>query len=90
MALTDYVSEIETSSNEMFFAISNDLAKIKAIQEQTIENQNKNWKVTRRSLKQYKVISIYYGIAHKLCSQVNSWTLIMIQHHHYLPLSMQT
>ena len=45
MALTDYVSEIETSSNQKFFAISNELAEIKAIQEQIIENQNKIWKV---------------------------------------------
>ena len=45
MALTDYVSEIETSSNEKFFAISNELSEIRAIQQQTIENQNRNWKI---------------------------------------------
>ena len=47
MALTDYVAEVETSSNEKFFAISNELAEIKNIQKQTIENQNKNWKVVQ-------------------------------------------
>ena len=45
MALTDYVSEIESSSNEKFFTISNELSEIRAIQQQTIENQNKNWKI---------------------------------------------
>ena len=45
MALTDYVSEIESSSNEKFFMISNELSKIRAIQQQTIENQNRNWKI---------------------------------------------
>ena len=45
MALTDYVSEIETSSNEKFFAISNELSEIRAIQQQTIKNQNRNWKI---------------------------------------------
>ena len=45
MALTDYVSEIETSSNEKFFAISNELSEIRAIQQHTIENQNRNWKI---------------------------------------------
>ena len=45
MALKDYVSEIETSSNEKFFAISNELSEIRAIQQQTIENQNRNWKI---------------------------------------------
>ena len=44
MALTDYVSEIETSSIEKFFAMSNELSEIRAIQQQTIENQNRNWK----------------------------------------------
>ena len=33
LLLTDYVSEIETSSNEKFFAISNELSEIRAIQE---------------------------------------------------------
>ena len=45
MALTDYVSEIETSSNEKFFAISIELSEIRAIQQQTIENQNRHWKI---------------------------------------------
>ena len=45
MALTDYVSEIESSSNEKFFMISNELSEIRAIQQQTIENQNRNWKI---------------------------------------------
>ena len=45
MALTDYISEIETSSNEKFFAISNELSEIRAIQQHTIENQNRNWKI---------------------------------------------
>ena len=45
MALADYVSEIESSSNEKFFTISNELSEIRAIQQQTIENQNKNWKI---------------------------------------------
>ena len=45
MALTDYVSEIETSSNEKFFAISNELSEIRVIQQQTIENQNRNWEI---------------------------------------------
>ena len=45
MALTDYVSEIETSSNEKFFAISNELSEIRAIQQHIIENQNRNWKI---------------------------------------------
>ena len=45
MALTDYVSEIESSSNEKFFTISNELSEIRAIQQQTIENQNKIWKI---------------------------------------------
>ena len=45
MALTDYVSEIESSSNEKFFTISNLRSEIRAIQQQTIENQNKNWKI---------------------------------------------
>ena len=45
MALTDYVSEIETSSKEKFFAISNELSEIREIQQQTIENQNRNWKI---------------------------------------------
>ena len=45
MALTDYVSEIETSSNEKFFAISNELSEIRAIQQHTVENQNRSWKI---------------------------------------------
>ena len=40
MALTDYVSEIET-----FFAILNELSEIRRVQQQTIENQNRNWKI---------------------------------------------
>ena len=39
------MSEIESSSNEKFFTISNELSEIRAIQQQTIENQNKNWKI---------------------------------------------
>ena len=50
MALTDYVSEIETSSNEKVFAVSNELSEIRAIQQQTIENQNRKWKNTRRTI----------------------------------------
>ena len=45
MAFKDYVSEIETSINEKFFAISNEVSEIRAIQQQTIENQNRNWKI---------------------------------------------
>ena len=45
MALTDYVSEIETSSNEKFFAISNELSEIRAIQQHSVENQNRSWKI---------------------------------------------
>ena len=48
MALTDYVSEIESSSNENFFMISNELSEIRAIQQQTIENQNRNWKIIEK------------------------------------------
>ena len=45
MELTDFVSEIETSSNENVFAISNELSEIRAIQQHIIENQNRNWKM---------------------------------------------
>ena len=38
VAFTDYVSEVETSSNEKFFAISNELSEIRAIHQHTIEN----------------------------------------------------
>ena len=36
MALKDYVSETETSSNEKFFTISNELSEIRTIQQQKI------------------------------------------------------
>ena len=32
-------------ANEKFFAISNAIAEIKSIQQQTIDDRNKNWKV---------------------------------------------
>ena len=59
MALTDYVSEIEISSNEKFFAISNELSEIRAIQQHTIENQNRNWKILEE---QFATIQKYFHI----------------------------
>ena len=46
--LTDYVLEIEQSSNEKFFLISNEIAEIAKIQKEMQENQNKNWKIVQQ------------------------------------------
>ena len=43
--LTEYVLEIEQASNEKFFLISNEIAKI---QKEMQENQNKNWKIVQQ------------------------------------------
>ena len=51
MALTDYVLKIVTSSNDKFFAISNELAEIKSIRKETTKNQNKIWNVIRHNSK---------------------------------------
>ena len=75
MALTDYVSEIETSSNEKFFAISNELSEIRAIQQQTIENQNWNWKILE---KQFATIQGNFHILRN-CTQ----TLFSKQHFNF-------
>ena len=75
MALTDYVSEIETSSNEKFFAISNELSEIRAIQQQTIENQNWNWKILE---KQFATIQGNFNILRN-CTQ----TLFSKQHFNF-------
>ena len=45
--LTDYVLEVESASNEKFFLISNEIAKVSEIQQEMQDNQNKNWKVVQ-------------------------------------------
>ena len=45
--LTDYVLEVESGSNEKFFLISNEIAKVSEIQQEMQNNQNKNWKVVQ-------------------------------------------
>ena len=42
--LTDYVLEVESASNEKFFLISNEIAKISEIQQEMQDNQNKTGK----------------------------------------------
>ena len=71
MALTDYVSDIETSSNEKFFAISNELSEIRAIEQHTVENQNRNWKILEEQFATIQGNFTSCGIAHKHCSQTN-------------------
>ena len=44
---TDYVLEVESASNEKFFLISNEIAKVSEIQQEMQDNQNKNWKVVQ-------------------------------------------
>ena len=45
MALTDYVKETEDETNEKFFLVTNEIAKIRRIEQLMAENQNKNWKI---------------------------------------------
>ena len=47
LVLTDYVLEVESASNEKFFLISNEIAKVSKIQQEMQDNQNKNWKVVQ-------------------------------------------
>lgn len=65
-ALTDYVLEVESESNEKFFLISDELREIKRIQEEMQSNQNKNWEIIE---KQFGVIDENFHILRD-CNQV--------------------
>ena len=45
--LTYYVLEVESASNEKFFLISNEIAKVSEIHQEMQDNQNKIWKVVQ-------------------------------------------
>ena len=64
--IVDYVAKMQTTNDEKFFVVSNELAEIEEAQQQMTETQNNNWKIIEE---QFQAINTNFHVLRD-CTQM--------------------
>ena len=89
-SLNDYVMEIGAQTDEKFFLVADELAKVYKVQNEMQENQNRNWKLVEE---QFAIVDHNLNTKQpvwKFKQRSNNLTSTLTQQHHYFLLFMQT
>ena len=82
--------EIDAQTDEKFFLVAVELAKVYKVQNQMQENQNRNWKLVEE---QFAIVDHNLkeiATCMKIKQRSNNLTLILTQQHHYFLHLLQT